>query len=150
MSNKNITPQEIDLCVSNLGATKGRKYSLAILPWGATEPHNYHLPYLTNCILSHDIAVDAAGKAFTEYGLLCMVLPPVSFGSQNPGQKELPFCIHSRYSTQVSILEDIIDSLERQGIRKMLIVNGHGGNSFKNMIRDLCDSHPDFTVASSE
>ena len=144
------SPQEVDLCVSNYGTTKGKEYSLAILPWGATEPHNYHLPYLTDSILSHDIAVDAAGKAFTEYGLLCMVLPPVSFGSQNPGQKELLFCIHSRYSTQVSILEDIIDSLERQGIRKMLIVNGHGGNSFKNMIRDLCDSHPDFTVASSE
>ena len=60
--NKTIpTPQEIDLCVSNLGATKGRKYSLAILPWGATEPHNYHLPYLTDC----------GGKGF--YGIWTIV-----------------------------------------------------------------------------
>ena len=144
------SPQEVDLCVSNYGTTKGKEYSLAILPWGATEPHNYHLPYLTDSILSHDIAVDAAKRAFTEYGLLCMVLPPVNFGSQNPGQKELSFCIHARYKTQLSILEDIVSSLERQGIHKLLLINGHGGNSFKNMIRDLYETHPDFTIASSE
>ena len=52
--------KDIDLSVSNYGTTRDIDYRIAILPWGATEPHNLHLPYLTDAILSHDIAVDAA------------------------------------------------------------------------------------------
>ena len=50
--------REIDLTVSCYGKVKDVKYDVVILPWGATEPHNLHLPYLTDCILPHDIAVD--------------------------------------------------------------------------------------------
>ena len=42
--------REIDLTVSCYGKVKGVKYDVVILPWGATEPHNLHLPYLTDCI----------------------------------------------------------------------------------------------------
>ena len=49
--------REIDLTVSCYGKVKDVKYDVVILPWGATEPHNLHLPYLTDCILPHDIAV---------------------------------------------------------------------------------------------
>jgi creatinine amidohydrolase len=75
-----------------------------------------------------------------------MVLPSVVYGSQNPGQRELPFCIHSRYETQKAILTDIVASLHFQEICKLVIVNGHGGNSFKNMIRDLAVDYPDFLI----
>ncbi len=51
-----------DLSVSNYGTARKNLYSVTILPWGATEPHNQHLPYMTNCILSRDIAVEAAEK----------------------------------------------------------------------------------------
>lgn len=142
--------RELDLSVSVYGVTCDKKYDLAILPWGATEPHNLHLPYLTDSILSHDVAVDAAQKAFEEYGVRCMVLPPVNMGAQNPGQRDLPFCIHYRSETQKAILADIVVSLQHQGIRKLLIVNGHGGNVFKGMIRDLAVDYPDFLIASSE
>ena len=128
--------REIDLSFACYGYVKELVYDLAILPWGAIEPHNLHLPYLTDCILSHDIAVDAALKAWERYGVRCMVMPFVSMGSQNPGQRELPFCVHSRYETQKAILTDVVSSLYTQGMRRLVIVNGHGGNSFKNMIRD--------------
>lgn len=142
--------KEHDLCVSNYGTARRHRYDLALLPWGATEPHNLHLPYLTDCILSHDIAVDAALAAQERHGIRCMVLPPVSMGSQNPGQRELPFCIHARYETQKAILTDIVASLHTQGMRRLVIINGHGGNGFKNMIRDLAVDYPDFLIASSE
>ena len=129
--------REIDLSVSTYGVARQHQYDVAILPWGATEPHNLHLPYMTDCILSQAVAVDAAERALKNYGVRCMVLPPVAMGSQNPGQRDLPFCIHYRYETQFSILKDIVASLRHQGIRRLLIVNGHGGNSFKQMIRDL-------------
>lgn len=142
--------RELDLSVSCYGKAKDLHYDIVALPWGATEPHNLHLPYLTDCILSHDVAVDAAELALSHYGVRCMVMPPVAMGSQNPGQRELAFCVHSRYETQKAILTDIVASLYGQGIRRMVIINGHGGNCFKNMIRDLSIDYPDFLIASSE
>ncbi len=139
----------IDLSISSLSDTYNRHFDLAILPWGATEPHNMHLPYLTDTILSHDVSVDAATLAKIN-GISAMVLPGVSLGSQNPGQRELPFCIHAKYATQYAILCDIVDSLSAQGIKRLLIVNGHGGNIFKNMIRDLSVDKPDFIIATTE
>lgn len=139
-----------DLSTSNYGTARNINYDIAILPWGATEPHNYHLPYLTDAILSHDIAVDAARKAESIYGIMAMVMPPVTLGSQNPGQRNLKFCVHARYDTQRAVLTDIAASLRYQGLRRLLIVNGHGGNTFKNMIRDLSIDMPDMLIATSE
>ena len=142
--------REIDLCISTYGVTRQLDYDMALLPWGATEPHNLHLPYLTDCILSHEVAVDAAQRALDHYGVRAMVLPPVAMGAQNPGQRDLKFCIHYSATTQGAILADIVASLYHQGLRKLLIVNGHGGNSFKGIIRDLAVSYPDFIILSSE
>lgn len=139
-----------DLSVSNLGTARRYEYQIALLPWGATEPHNQHLPYLTDSILSHDVAVDAARIADERYGIRAMVMPAVTLGSQNPGQRQLPFCVHARYDTQRAVLTDIAASLYTQGIRRILIVNGHGGNNFKNMIRDLAVDMPDMMIATSE
>lgn len=140
----------IDLSVSNYGTASQLEYSMAILPWGATEPHNQHLPYLTDAILSHDVAVDAAQIAFKQFCIRAMVLPAIPLGAQNPGQRDLKFCIHYHHSTQYAVLTDIVASLYHQGIHRLLIVNGHGGNSFKSMIRDLAVDYPDMLIASSE
>ncbi len=142
--------REIDLSVSAYGVTRGLDYDVALLPWGATEPHNLHLPYLTDAILSHDVAVDAAQMALEQYGVRAMVLPPVAMGAQNPGQRDLKFCIHYRYDTQRAILADTVAALAHQGFSKLLIINGHGGNTFKSMIRDLAVDYPDFLILSSE
>lgn len=145
--NKNIG---IDLSVTPYGKVKNETYEMAILPWGATEPHNMHLPYLTDCILSQQVALDAASKFYASTSKRVMVLPPVAMGAQNPGQRDLKFCIHYRYETQRAILADLVASLHHQGLRKLLIINGHGGNSFKSMIRDLAVDYPDFLIASTE
>ncbi|MCR5130443.1 MAG: creatininase family protein [Prevotella sp.] len=142
--------REIDLSVSTFGVARQYQYDVVILPWGATEPHNQHLPYMTDCILSKAVAVDAAERALSEFGVRCMVLPPVAMGAQNPGQRDLQFCIHYRFDTQQAILRDIVASLHHQGFRRLLIVNGHGGNSFKPMIRDLAVDYPDFFIAAAE
>lgn len=142
--------RELDLSIATYGAVKGRQYDVILLPWGATEPHNLHLPYLTDCILSHDVAIDAAQKALALHGTRCMVMPPVTMGAQNPGQRELNFCVHARYETQRAILTDIVSSLHHQGFRRLVIINGHGGNNFKNMIRDLSVDYPDFFIVCGE
>ena len=141
--------KKIDLTISCYGKTKDEKYDVVILPWGAIEPHNFHLPYLTDCILPHDIAVDAAQLARERAGIHCMVMPPVPFGAHNPGQRDLPFCIHTRQITRQYILEDIAASLYNQGIRRLVILGGHGGNDFKGMIRDLYIDYPDFLILAT-
>jgi len=135
-----------DLQSAKWSDVKNGKYTFAVLPWGATEPHNYHLPYLTDWHIAHDIAVDAVGKAQEKYGVFGLVLPPIPLGAQNPGQKELPFCIHTRIETQKAVLTDILDSLNYQGIKLLVILNGHGGNSFRPLVRDLAFDFPEMTI----
>ncbi|MDR2953975.1 MAG: creatininase family protein [Prevotella sp.] len=142
--------KEFDILKANYHTVKNQSYDFAVLPWGATEPHNYHLPYLTDCYLAHDISLKAVEKAYDNYKIRGMVLPPIPLGSQNPGQRELPFCLHARYETQRAILGDIVESLHYQGIHTLVIVNGHGGNSFKNMVRDLAVDYPEMRIAVSD
>ena len=128
---------------------KDNRYEVAILPWGATEPHNYHLPYGTDSIETARIAGDAASKAW-EKGAKIMVLPTIPLGVQNSGQIELPFCLHTRPSTQKIILEDIVKALYNQGIFKLVIMNGHGGNDFKPILREILPEFPGMFIALNE
>ena len=122
------------------------KATTAILPWGALEPHNRHLPYFTDCLLAQAVSLDAAAKAHYPVA----VLPPVWLGQQNPSQTDFACCIHTSTETQKAILRDVVRSLRGQGFDKLLIVNGHGGNTFKGLIRDLAFDFPDFTLLSSD
>ena len=144
------TASKYDITAAKWGDVKKvEKYDMAILPWGATEPHNLHLPYCTDVLISKAVALEVAEEA-GKRGFNVMVLPGVPFGSQNPGQNNLPFCIHTSQTTQSAILHDIVCSLDLQGIKKLLIINGHGGNSFKGFIRDIAAEKPDFLVISSD
>lgn len=110
-------------------------YEVAVLPWGATEAHNLHLPYATDTIQCDRLAAEAARIAWEE-GTRVVVLPAVPFGV-NTGQLDIPLCLNMNPSTQAAVLGDIVRSLDAQGVRKLLIFNGHGGNDFRQMIREL-------------
>jgi creatinine amidohydrolase len=118
---------------------RSSQYEVAILPWGATEPHNLHLPYGTDIVETERIAAEAARIA-AEREAAIIVLPCVPFGV-NTGQIAIPLTINMNPSTQLAVLHDVATSLERQGIPKLLILNGHGGNDFRQMIRELQLSH---------
>jgi creatinine amidohydrolase len=134
---------------TNWKQVKSEKYEVAILPWGATEPHNYHLPYGTDSLETAKIASEAAQKAWQK-GAKIMVLPTIPLGVQNPGQIELPFCLHTRPSTQKIIFEDIVRALYHQGIRKLVLLNGHGGNDFKPLIREIQPQFPEMLISLVE
>ncbi|MDR2148427.1 MAG: creatininase family protein [Tannerella sp.] len=136
----------MDIQSTTWAEVKDEKFDFAVLPWGATEPHNYHLPYTTDCYLAYHIAMDAVQKAHQNYQVRGMVLPVIPMGQQNPGQRELPFCLHMRYKTQYFILHDVLESLQLQGIKRLIILNGHGGNNFRPMIRDLVIDFPDMLI----
>jgi creatinine amidohydrolase len=108
---------------------------LAVLPWGATEAHNYHLPYSTDTIMAERVAEDAARTAYEKGGKV-IVLPAIPFGV-NTGQLDIKLNINMNPSTQMAILNDVADVLNRHGIMKFMILNGHGGNDFRQIVREL-------------
>ena len=123
------------LAETNWKAVQETEYSVAILPWGATEAHNFHLPYGTDTLQSEALAVEAARLAW-EDGARCLVLPPVPVGA-NAQQVDIPHTLNLNPTTQAFVLGDIVESLDAQGLLKLLILNGHGGNGFRPMIREL-------------
>ena len=123
---------------------KNRKIELAILPWGATEAHNYHLPYSTDNIEGDAIASESAKRAW-EKGAKVIVLPSVPFGV-NTGQSDIYLDINLNPSTQQAILTDIIEVLDRQGIYKLMILNSHGGNNWKSIVREVGLQFPEMFI----
>ncbi len=121
---------------------RGTAYEVAVLPWGATEAHNFHLPYGTDNVETGGIAARAAGLAW-ERGARVAVLPVVPFGV-NTGQLDIPLCVNMNPTTQLAVLRDVAASLGGQGIRKLVVLNGHGGNDFRWMIRELQPALPLF------
>jgi creatinine amidohydrolase len=110
-------------------------YEVAVLPWGATEPHNFHLPYATDTIQCDHVAAEAARQAWAQ-GARVAVLPTVPFGVQTT-QLDLKFALNVMPSTQLALLGDLVAALEGQGVRKLVVLNGHGGNDFRQIVREL-------------
>jgi creatinine amidohydrolase len=93
----------------------------AVVPMGSTEQHA-QLSLMVDCILSERVSVDAAKPTGVP------VFPPINFGI-TPYFRAFPGTISMRMETFLSVVRDVLDCLAEQGFRRILIVNGHGGNS---------------------
>jgi len=143
---KNKKPRPYIIAENNWKSVKDIDYSIAILPWGATEAHNYHLPFGTDNIQCDYIAAESARLAW-EKNVKVAVLPTIPFGV-NTQQLDIKFTINMNPSTQAFVLRDVVDSLDGQGIRKLVILNGHGGNDFRQMIREIKVDYPEFFICN--
>jgi creatinine amidohydrolase len=114
---------------------KDRLPEVAVLPFGATEPHNLHLPYATDTIEA-DLIGAAICEAATNRGAWSVCLPTIPYGTET-NQQKFPFAMNLMPSTVFAVLRDLVESLEKTGIRKCLILNSHGGNEFKGHLREL-------------
>lgn len=117
-------------------------YEVAVLPWGATEAHNLHLPYGTDTYETIAVAAEA-GRIAWERGARVLILPAVPFGA-NEQQLDIRGTVNLHPSTQAAVLADVIESLEVHAIPKMVILNGHGGNDFRQIIREAQGGTPVF------
>ncbi len=136
------------LAETNWKAVENSSYEIAILPWGACEAHNYHLPYGTDILEAELIAAEAARLAH-EQGSKIIVLPAIPFGV-NTGQHDVLLDMNMNPSTQFIVLRDVIETLDRHGIHKLIILNSHGGNDFKTMIRELGLKFPKMFLCSCD
>ena len=98
------------LAETNWKTVKATDYEVAVLPWGATEAHNYHLPYSTDVVQCDEIAAEAARIAW-EREAKVVVLPTVPFGV-NTGQLDIKLDLNLNPSTQLAILGDLVEALK--------------------------------------
>lgn len=120
------------------------KPNVAVLPWAATEGHNYHMPHGTDIIEANALSEAAVERANAQ-GARVALLPCVPFGIDHTQLNQV-ITISMRGSTQQALLFDVAESLVRQGIDRLVLLNFHGGNEFKSMIRDVMLDLPIFIV----
>jgi creatinine amidohydrolase len=92
----------------------------AVLPLGSTEQHGF-LSLSVDSILSEHVAIEAAEP------LGIPVFPVQAYGI-TPYFRAFPGSMSLRVATYVALVRDLLDNLANWGFKRILIVNGHGGN----------------------
>lgn len=111
----------------------------AVVPIGCTEQHAY-LSLVTDTILAEKLALDAAEPTGVP------VFPVVGYGV-TPNFTAYPGTISLRVETLVAIVRDVLDGLASQGFRRVLVVNGHGGNApAQAYVGEWLAAHPGMQV----
>jgi creatinine amidohydrolase len=124
-----------NLSETNYGAVRDRPFEVAVLPLGATEPHNLHLPYGTDTYQVEAVGRLASEKAH-DRGAKVALLPAIPYGTET-NQMRFPMAMNLDPSTLARVIADLVDSLATHGVMKCVLLNGHGGNDLKWVLREL-------------
>lgn len=116
---------------------RSQPWEVGVLPFGATEPHNLHMPYGTDNYEVELVGRRACEKAYRA-GARVLLLPTIPFGV-NTNHLKVPGALTCSVtpSTLMRLLADLVDAFERQGLQKLVLLNGHGGNELKPLTREL-------------
>jgi creatinine amidohydrolase len=124
-----------DLSSTNLRRLQDRTIDVAVLPIGATEAHNLHLPEGQDTRQA-DYVARRCCQAAHEQGARVICLPPLPYGVDH-ALYSFPLTIHVQQATLDAMVRDIAISLVHHDIHKLVIINSHGGNDFVPLMRDL-------------
>ena len=128
------------LAETNFHHVQNCEYQVAVLPVGATEPHNLHMPYGTDTLESEAIGSRICEAAWNG-GARVVMLPAIPYGTQT-NQSRCRLSMNVNPSTLGMIIRDLVDSVADHGIFKLMILNSHGGNEFKPLLRELLGKTP--------
>lgn len=119
--------------------------TIAILPVGSLEQHGHHLPIATDWLCA-----EHAARALAEALGDCYLLPAICYANSQE-HMDCPGTITLRPSTLALVIEDIVLSLRHHGIRRIVVLNTHGGNwILKPTIRDLNFRFPDIRIIHAD
>lgn len=121
-------------------ALRDGAWPVAVLPWGATEAHNTHLPYGTDTILGREVAARVA-RACAARNVGVLALPAVPFGV-NTTQLDISMTLSVMPSTQLLLLREIVASLAHHKVRALVLLNAHGGNELRALVREMHATAP--------
>ena len=119
-------------------------FDTVILPLGSLESHGNHLPFATDALTAYLLAIEVAKRLPKT-----AVLPPVNYG-MSEHYRDFSFTVSLQPATETAIISDIIESVHREGIKKLFILNGHDGNipSIEIASRLAKVAHPDLKIVS--
>jgi creatinine amidohydrolase len=122
---------------------KENYFDKAVLPLGSTEYHGDHLPFGTDTLVAESLAEAVSQRVA---GMLC--LPTLPFGMSRH-YASFPLSITLSTETQIHIIKEVIDSLNQQGLRRLLIINGHDGNlpAIEAATREYRADHSEMKIA---
>ncbi len=127
-----------ELTTTNLARVQKASFEVAVLPVGAIEPHNRHLPYGQDFLHTSEVGRRCVQEAWQATQKV-LLLPTIPYGV-DCNLMDFPLAMHISQNTLNALITDLVRSLKHYGIRKIVILNGHGGNEFKALIRQLqCD-----------
>ena len=121
-------------------------YDKAVLPIGSLEYHGEHLPFGTDSLVAESLAEAVSQRV---EGMLC--LPTLPFGMSHH-YSSFPLALTLSTVTLISVLKELLESLNQHGIRRLLVVNGHDGNipAIDAATREYRTEHPEMRVAGLE
>ena len=122
---------------------KAHKFNKAMFNFGSLENHGDHLPFGTDCHVSYLLAKEVAS-----YFDDLLLLPPMYYG-MSEHYKDSSFTVSMRYETVIAVIRDLLESLYREGFRRVFIFNGHDGNSspIEVATRSFRVAHPEMKIA---
>lgn len=100
----------------------GNKFDKAILPVGSSEYHGEHLPFGTDTLVAEHLTKEIC-KEFKDL----LMLPTIPIG-MSAHYSSFPLTLSLKTETLIHLLTEIFDSLNKHGLKKLIIINGHDGN----------------------
>lgn len=116
---------------------------IALLPVGATEAHGPHLPLDTDVTIARAQATRAA-EMLEGRGVRAFVLPPIAY-TLAQFAFGFPGTITVRPTTLWNLVEDVVDSLEQHGVRRVVLCNAHLELQHVKLLRGVLLDHAELT-----
>ena len=121
---------------------------VAILPIGATEPHGPHLPLDTDVTIALSQARRAVALLADE-GVQALILPPLAYGLTH-FTEGFEGRITLRPGTLWALLEDVVESLQEQGVRRIVFVNAHLEPAHVKILRGVAGDNTERTAIKAQ
>ncbi|HEY9065957.1 MAG TPA: creatininase family protein [Burkholderiaceae bacterium] len=133
---------------TEIAALPDRENTVIVLPTGATEQHGPHLPCAVDTVISAGVVGHALARLPDE--VPAYALAPITYGKSEE-HLHFPGTITLSGETLLATMNEVAESVYRAGFRKLLIVNGHGGQPqvMEIMAREMRLRHGDYIVVPS-